>query len=104
MFGPTATIALIALAVQAAAAAAPRQQMVACLKQTVEKAKSDKLKPDAFTALARSKCAAQLDAFKQSLVNFDVKNGVAQNRAEEDAELQIEDYLAGAAEKIGSDS
>jgi hypothetical protein len=87
-----------------AAAAGQRQDFVACLKQAVEKANGDKLKPEAFAAFARQNCATQIGSFKQGLVSFDVKNGVARKRAESDAELQIEDYLVGASEKVHPDS
>ena len=95
-----ATMAFLAASMQASAAAGPRQQFVACLKQTVEKANAGKMKPENFSAFARTTCAAQIGSFKQGLVSFDVKNGVARKRAEADAELQVEDYMVGASEKI----
>jgi len=98
-----ATMVLMVASMQAAAAA-PRQEFVACLKQTVEKANAGKMKPENFGAFARQSCAAQIGSFKQGLVSFDVKNGVGRKRAEADAELQIEDYLVGASEKIHPDS
>ena len=104
MIALTTSLAFVVMAMQAAAANVPRQQFVACIKQSVEKAKSDKILPDAFAAFARSNCAGQFEAFKQGLVSFDVKNGVARKRAEADAELQIDDYLIGAAEKLAPDS
>ena len=100
MIAIAATMILAAATMQASAAAAPRQQFVACLKQTVEKANSGKMKPENFGAFARTSCAAQIGSFKQGLVSFDLKNGVARKRAETDAELQVEDYVVGASEKI----
>jgi len=104
MIAIAAMMIFSAASMQAAAAALPRQQFVACLKQSVEKAKSDKMKPEGFGTFARQNCAAQLSSFKQGLVSFDVKNGVGRKRAESDAELQIEDYLVGASEKLHPDS
>ena len=95
-----AAMTFLAASMQASAAAAPRQQFVACLKQTVEKANAGKMKAENFGAFARLNCAAQIGSFKQGLVSFDVKNGVGRKRAEADADLQIEDYLVGASEKI----
>jgi len=100
MIAIAASILLAAMAMQASAASAQRQQFVACLKQAVEKANSGKMKPENFGAFARLSCAQQLTSFKQGLVSFDVKNGVGRKRAETDAELQVEDYLVGASEKI----
>ena len=94
-----ATVALSAASVQVAAPA-QRQQFIACLRQAVEKANSNKLKPDAFEAFARQTCAEQITSFRQGLVSFDVKAGGPRKRAESDADLQIEDYLVGASEKL----
>jgi hypothetical protein len=95
-----ATMVIAAASMQAAAATPQRQQFIACLKQAVEKANGDKLKPDGFEAFARQSCAAQITSFKQGLVSFDVKAGSPRKRAESDADLQIEDYLVGASEKL----
>lgn len=100
MIAIAASILVASMAVQASAASGQRQQFVACLKQAVEKANSGKMKPENFGAFARLNCADQLGAFKQGLVSFDLKNGVGRKRAESDAELQVEDYLVGASEKI----
>lgn len=100
MIATAASILVALMAVQASAAPAQRQQFAACLKQAVEKANSGKMKPENFGAFARLNCADQLGAFKQGLVSFDVKNGVGRKRAESDAELQVEDYLVGASDKI----
>ena len=100
MIAIAASVILAAMSMQAAAASGPRQQFVACLKQSVEKANAGKMKPENFGAFARQSCAAQMSAFKQGLVSFDVKAGVARKRAESDAELQIEDYLVGSSEKL----
>jgi len=104
MIAIAATMVLAIASMQAAAASQTRQQFVACLKQSVEKAQADKMKPDAFGAFARQNCAAQINSFKQGLVSFDVKAGTARKRAESDADLQIDDYLVGASEKLHPDS
>ena len=93
-------IAVVLAATSMQAAAGSRQEFVVCLKQAVTKANGDKVKPGAFEVFARQNCATQIGSFKQGLVSFDVKNGVARKRAESDAELQIEDYLLGASEKL----
>jgi len=104
MIAIAATIFLAAASMQASAAAGSRQQFVACLKQAVVKANAGKMKPENFGTLARQDCASQITSFKQGLVSFDVKQGVARRRAESDAELQIEDYLVSASDKIQPDS
>ena len=100
MIAIAASMVIAAMSMQASAASGPRQQFTACLKQAVEKANTGKMKPENFGAFARQSCAAQMSAFKQGLVSFDLKNGVARKRAEADAELQIEDYLVGSSERL----
>ena len=100
MIAITASMIVAAMAMQASAAPGQRQQFVGCLKQAVEKANAGKMKPGNFGAFARLSCAEQLGAFKQGLVSFDVKSGSPRKRAESEAELQIEDYLVGASEKL----
>lgn len=95
------TTVMLVAAAQPAAAAAQREEFTACLKQAVTRAAAEKVKAGAFDAYARQACAAQAAAFKQALVSFDVKQGVAKARAEEDAQLQLDDYLAGAADRFG---
>jgi len=100
MIAFAALMVLTAMTTQASAAPAQRQQFVACLKQAVEKANTGKMKPENFETFARQSCAEQITSFKQGLVSFDVKAGGPRKRAESDADLQIEDYLVGASEKI----
>jgi hypothetical protein len=99
-----ATMVITAASMQAAAASGQRQQFVACLRQSVEKAKTDKLKPEGFGDFARQNCAAQIGTFKQGLISFDVKAGSPRKRAESDADVQINDYLTESSEKLQPDS
>lgn len=91
---------LAAAAAQGAMPEAPRKAFVECLKQSVEKARADKVAVGAFAPVARQACAGQITAFRTVLVGWDVKAGTPRKRAEADADSQIDDYLAGAAEKL----
>lgn len=100
----TMVAAIIAAAAQGAASDAPRKAFVECLKQSVEKARGDKVGASAFAVVARQSCAGQLGTFRSGLVSWDVKAGTSRKQAEADADAQIDDYLAGAAEKLEPES
>jgi hypothetical protein len=82
-----------------ASIAAPRQDFTDCLKRAGLQAAAQQVAPDQFGAFAMQQCAAAGASFKGALVAFDVKNGVKRARAESDAQLQVDDYLAMSAEK-----
>ena len=77
---------------------APRDAFRACLKQTKEKATSEKVAGDAFEAYARSACSSQLGALKDALVAFSLKNGMARKAASSDADSTIDDYLGSTVD------
>jgi hypothetical protein len=84
----------------------PRKQYSECLNKAVKKNLTDKTDPTSFPAAARTACAAEATAFKAALVTYDVKAGTRRTQAEQDANLQIEDYLNSALEtyKVFSES
>ena len=82
-----------------ASIAAPRQDYTECLKRAGLQAAAQQVAPDQYSAFATQQCSAQAASFKAALVAFDVKNGVKRARAAEDAQLQLDDYLAMSAEK-----
>ncbi len=83
--------------VQSAAAVSARQELVSCLRQAVETAKSQKLATDAFPDFAKQQCSAQQAKLKAAIWAFDSKNKVPRGQSEADAEAQIEDYIATQA-------
>jgi len=96
-------IALIAasavfLVANQAAIAAPTNAYKACLKQAGVKAKSEKVKGDAFEAYVRNLCAAQITELRSALVGFEVKNGTKRAEAAKDADMTVDDYLGSAVD------
>lgn len=91
--------AIYAASFQAAAAAEPRQKLVACLKNAGEEALKEKMPKDAFKPFAKTHCMVQVSTFRQSSVAFDIKLGAPRSRAEADAEAQIDDYLDRAVDR-----
>lgn len=86
--------ALYAVSMQASATVQPRKNFAACLDRVAKKSLQDKVEPSAFEAAVRSACAAEEAAFKKAMVDYDVSMKIARSRAEQDAQLQVEDYLA----------
>ena len=76
----------------------PRAAFSDCLKQAGSQAASQKVAADAYSGFIRGQCAEQATAFKNALVSFDVKNGIARKQASDDADLQIDDYILGSTE------
>lgn len=87
------------LAILQASIAAPRQDFSNCLNRAGLQAAAQQIAPDQYSAFASQQCAAQGASFKAALVAFDVKNGVKKAQAAEDAQLQLDDYLAVSLEK-----
>ena len=85
-------------AAQAGPLPQPRKAFAACLSSLVKAKMSEKLDDGAFRAAAKTACAAQEAAFRDSIVSYDVRTGMKRAAAEEGAELQVEDYLVNAAE------
>jgi hypothetical protein len=96
--------AIFAAAFQTAAADGARTALRTCIKQATVEAKGAKVTNDGFTAFVRQKCSAQETSFKSAVWAFDSKNKVSKKQSASDAELQVEDFLAVAADKYAADS
>ncbi|HVL79883.1 MAG TPA: hypothetical protein VM346_11445 [Sphingomicrobium sp.] len=81
-----------------AAVNASRDAFSKCLRDAAQQAKTSSIKADAFPEFALQQCAAAGSRFKSALVTLDVANKVPRKQAEEDAQVQIDDYVAGSAE------
>jgi hypothetical protein len=103
MFELTIASAILAAALQTAAADGARTALRTCIKQAAVEAKSAKVTNDGFTAFVRQKCSAQETSFKSAVWAFDSKNKVSKKQSESDAEFQIEDFLSMAADHYAND-
>ena len=95
--------AIVAAAFQSAAEDGSRTALRSCIKQASVDAKGQKVASDGFTAFVRQKCAPQETSFKSAIWAFDSKNKVPKKQSESDAELQVEDFVAVAADKYAAD-
>lgn len=73
-----------------------RRALVACLKQVASSAKAGEVTTDGFAAFAKTRCAAEEDAFSAAMISFDVKNGVSRKSAGEGAQMALDDYVETA--------
>ena len=84
---------------QNAAAVNARNELLKCLRETATKAESQKMPADGFVAFAHANCSSQEQGLKAAIWAFDAKNKVSRKQSEEDANLQIEDYVLTAEDK-----
>lgn len=96
---PFAIGGVAGLALLQASIAGPRDQYADCLGKAGSQAAAQQVAPDQYSAFASQQCAAQAEKFMAALIAFDTKNGIKRTRAAEDAQLQVEDYLAVSVEK-----
>ena len=99
-----AASAIIAAAWQSAAADGARTALRACIKQATTGAKDQKLDTDGITALIHEKCGAEEVKFKSAVWAFDSKNKVSKKQSESDSTLQIEDFVASAADRYAMEN
>ena len=74
----------------------PRSEVAACIKEADAKAKSEKVKPDAFGEYLKTACAPATGKLKAALVAFDTKNGIGRTQANADAQMVVDDTFDGA--------
>jgi hypothetical protein len=78
---------------------APTEAFRGCLKAAVTKATNAKVAPDGIEDFFKTECSAQMDSLKNAVVAFRVKNGMARKTAVEDANMTVEDYMVGPADR-----
>ena len=80
----------------------PRKNFGTCLSSALDAAMAQKIAVPDYGAFVVRTCEAQAASLKSGLVGFDVKNGIARTRAAADAQAQVDDYFAMAAERYES--
>ena len=91
--------AVYLLAMQSAAADTSRKAFTACLREAVEKGKTEKVAVGGFDAYARAHCEPVSAKFVDVLVSFDVKNKVSRKQATTVAQSQVTDYYTETGER-----
>jgi hypothetical protein len=92
----------LAFAMQNDAINASRQAYSTCLRDYMRAQLAADAQPAAFEAALPNQCTDRATAFRQALVNRDVSAGGARARAraEEDAQMALEDIRATALERF----
>ena len=81
----------LAAMVQTDAINSARQAYSACLREYVTTSMEGGITPDAFEASIADQCADRAAAFREALIERDVRAGGSRARAEEDAQMMMED-------------
>lgn len=77
---------------------APRDAFGACVKTSSAKATAEKVGGDAYEAYLRNACAAEISAYKDASIRFDVKNGASRKEAASATDDMINDWLESSIE------
>ena len=96
--------AILAAAWQSSAADGARSALRTCIKTATTEAKGQKLASDALPDFIRQKCSAEEVKFKSAVWAFDSKNKVSKKQSESDANLQIDDFVASAADRYAMEN
>ncbi|HJR82999.1 MAG TPA: hypothetical protein VJ775_03640 [Sphingomicrobium sp.] len=99
-----AASAILAAAWQTSAADGARTALRTCIKTAATEAKSQKIANEALADFIHQKCGAEEVKFKSAVWAFDSKNKVSKKQSESDAKLQIEDFVASAADRYAMDN
>ncbi|WP_260582094.1 hypothetical protein [Sphingopyxis sp. PET50] len=75
-----------------------RAAFTKCLRQTMKKSLQDKMGEAEFEMSLKSVCNEQREAFRTAVIAFDRAGG--DKDAEDNAEMQIEDYHANFTDKF----
>ena len=88
----------ISLSLLQAAIAAPTSAFRECLREAATKAQSEKVGGDVIEDYLRNACTGQMEALKDAVIAFRMKNGMSKKAAAADADMTVEDYVATPAD------
>lgn len=77
-----------------------RNAFTKCLREDMKKSLEAKMGEAEFEMALKSTCSEQRDAFRAAVIAFDRAGGDSQANAEENADMQIEDYHANFTDKF----
>lgn len=94
------TTLLLAAMTPASDVAATRTAFTKCMRDHMKKSLQDKMPVAEYDMALKSTCSTERDAFRIAVIAFGRASGDSQANAQEDADMQIEDYHATFAEKF----
>lgn len=89
---------LAAAAMQSDAANQARVAYTVCLRSFMRASLRERMDPSAFETAMNDQCTAQATAYRTALVARDQRTGGSRQRAEEDAQIMIDDTKANVME------
>ena len=88
----------INMTVLQASISAPTDSFRGCLREAVNKAKTDKVAGDGIEAYLKNACTMQMGTLKDALIAFRMKNGMSRKAAGADADMTVDDYVSTPAD------
>lgn len=98
MISSVLALSLAAAAMQSEAANQSRRDYSTCLRTFMRTSLQQRMEPGAFETAMNSQCTAQAAAYRTALVARDQRSGGSRTRAEEDAQIMIDDAKANVME------
>ena len=77
-----------------------RAAFTKCLRVHMKKSLEAKMGEAEYELALKSNCSTERDAFRAAVIAFDKASGDSQANAEDNAEMQIEDYHANFTDKF----
>ena len=96
MIATSVAVALLLAAAPADPAKMPRKEFSRCLQSETQVQLGAKAAPEAFDQAIGPACAAQQAALRNALVSANMATGLNRKEAEEEASVEVDDYLANA--------
>jgi hypothetical protein len=88
----------LAAAMQSDAANQARRDYSTCLRTFMRTSLEQRMEPAAFETAMASQCTAQATAYRTAMIQRDQRSGGSRARAEEDAQVMIDDTRANVLE------
>ena len=77
-----------------------RAAFTKCLRDDMRKSLEAKMGEAEYEMAMKSNCSTERDAFRAAVIAFDKAGGDSQANAEENADMQVEDYHANFTDKF----
>ena len=90
--------ALVFTAAQSGPPMEPRNEFADCLSRFSKAKEGEKLDEAVIRPALKSACAAEAEAFRSSIVKYDIKMGAKKASAEQNVWMEIEDYFTNSVE------
>ena len=98
MISSLLALSLALAAMQQEAANQARRDYSTCLRSFMRASLQQRMEPGAFETAMNTQCATQATAYRTAMVARDQRSGGSRTRAEEDAQIMLDDAKANVME------